>query len=64
MSVIGMVVLVMVGIVIGAVISVGLVVDIKRERAIDSGNVSRYFDVPSSGSGVNSDGVNGVNGVE
>ena len=56
MSVIGMVVLVLVGIVIGAVISVGLVVDIKRERAMDSGNVSRYFDVPSSGSGVNSDG--------
>ena len=64
MSVIGMVVLVLVGIVIGAVISVGLVVDIKRERAMDNGDLNRYFDSPTSGSGVNSDGVNGVDGVE
>jgi hypothetical protein len=54
MSVIGMVVLVLVGIVIGVVISVGLVMDIKRERAINNGNLNRYFDsshtLPTSGS--------------
>ena len=56
MSVIGMVVLVMVGIVIGAVISVGLVVDIKRERAMDNGDLNRYFDSVTSGSNGSGDG--------
>ena len=45
-----MIVLVAVGVVIGVIIGAGLVVDIKRERAMDSGNLRRYFDAPTSGS--------------
>ena len=50
MSIIGIIVLIAVGVVIGVIIGAGLVVDIKRERAMDSGNLRRYFDAPTSGS--------------